>query len=90
MHAISIVVCYDELIMLRYCIITLLLKCAIKILKVWISFAQFEQSTDDERRIENVRQVYIKANNALQNGDKEERLMLLETWKSFEVDFVHN
>jgi hypothetical protein len=53
---------------------------------VWISFAQFEQSaTDDTHRIDNVRQVYIKANNALQSGDKEERLMLLETWKNFEV-----
>ncbi len=53
---------------------------------MWISYAQFELGTDDERRVEKARDVYRKANKALHNcADKEERLMLLESWKQFEV-----
>uniref|UniRef100_A0A914WDT6 Crooked neck-like protein 1 n=2 Tax=Plectus sambesii TaxID=2011161 RepID=A0A914WDT6_9BILA len=59
-----------------------------KHVKVWISCAQFELGTDDERRVEKARDVYRKANKALQSSsDKEERLMLLESWKQFEVEY---
>jgi len=55
--------------------------------KVWLSFAQFELQVDHEDRLEEARHVYEDANKKLrQNGEKEERLMLLEAWKQFEKE----
>lgn len=55
--------------------------------KVWLSFAQFELQVDHEDRLEEARHVYEEANRKLrQNGEKEERLMLLEAWKQFEKE----
>ncbi|KAK3093532.1 hypothetical protein FSP39_016867 [Pinctada imbricata] len=55
--------------------------------KVWISFAHFEKSIETEDRLENTRKVYSDANKALKKaGEKEERLMLLESWQEFEAD----
>ncbi|CAB4020502.1 Crooked neck 1, partial [Paramuricea clavata] len=53
--------------------------------KVWISYAQFELTTDLDDRISQTRNVYERANRELKTAeDKEERLMLLESWKQFE------
>ncbi|KAK6181596.1 hypothetical protein SNE40_009420 [Patella caerulea] len=53
--------------------------------KVWLSFAQFEKGIDDEHAVENARDVYKQANKALKKSDdKEQRLMLLESWQEFE------
>ena len=42
---------------------------------------------DHEDRLEEARHVYEDANKKLrQNGEKEERLMLLEAWKQFEKE----
>ncbi|KHJ86205.1 HAT repeat protein [Oesophagostomum dentatum] len=46
-------------------------------IKVWISLAEFELSIGN---IEGTRKVYDRANRALENAEKEERLMLLEAW----------
>ena len=46
-------------------------------IKVWISLADFEMEADN---FEKARKVYERANKALENSDKEERLMLLEAW----------
>ncbi|CAC5356635.1 CRN [Mytilus coruscus] len=55
--------------------------------KVWISFGQFEKTTGEENCIEKARTVYKEANNAMKSaGEKEERLMLLESWQEFEAD----
>ncbi|XP_069117368.1 crooked neck-like protein 1 [Argopecten irradians] len=55
--------------------------------KVWISFAQFERSNEIEQRLQNVRGVYRDANSAFRtSGEKEERLMLLESWAQFEEE----
>ncbi|XP_066532408.1 crooked neck-like protein 1 [Hoplias malabaricus] len=56
--------------------------------KVWISYAQFELSVDGDDRLQGCRQVYEEANKSLRNcEEKEERLMLLESWKNFEQEF---
>ncbi|KAG8541974.1 hypothetical protein GDO81_027771 [Engystomops pustulosus] len=53
--------------------------------KVWISFAQFELSAGSEDTLAKCRQIYEEANKTLRNcEEKEERLMLLESWRSFE------
>ncbi|KIH50504.1 hypothetical protein ANCDUO_19417, partial [Ancylostoma duodenale] len=44
---------------------------------VWISLAEFELSIGN---IDGARKVYDRANRALENAEKEERLMLLEAW----------
>lgn len=50
--------------------------------KVWISYAQFEHSTDNT---ENARKVFDKAYEALKDApQKEDRVLLVETWKEFE------
>ncbi|XP_063774242.1 crooked neck-like protein 1 isoform X2 [Pseudophryne corroboree] len=56
--------------------------------KVWISFAQFELTTGNEDTLGKCRQLYEEANKTLRNcEEKEERLMLLESWRSFEDEF---
>jgi crooked neck len=53
-----------------------------------MSYAQFELSINDSNSFKKCREVYRKANNELkQSEEKEERLMLLEAWKEFEVSF---
>jgi len=53
---------------------------------VWLSFAQFEISVNDRNSLQRARGVYKQANGALKDcEEKEERLMLLEAWKEFEV-----
>jgi len=52
-----------------------------------MSYAQFEQSLNDENSLQQTRGVYRQANSALKDcEEKEERLMLLEAWKEFEVN----
>ncbi|OCT79813.1 hypothetical protein XELAEV_18026624mg [Xenopus laevis] len=56
--------------------------------KVWISFAQFELTSSSEEQLGKCRQIYEEANKGLRNcEEKEERLMLLESWRSFEEEF---
>ncbi|NXA07798.1 CRNL1 protein, partial [Sapayoa aenigma] len=56
--------------------------------KVWISFAQFELSAGREERLQRCRHVYEEANKAMRScEEKEERVMLLESWRSFEEEF---
>ncbi|NXM93625.1 CRNL1 protein, partial [Sylvia borin] len=56
--------------------------------KVWISLAQFELSVGQEERLLHCRQVYEEANKAMRScEEKEERVMLLESWRSFEDEF---
>ncbi|KAG8522980.1 Crooked neck-like protein 1, partial [Galemys pyrenaicus] len=56
--------------------------------KVWISFAQFELSSGKEGSLTKCRQIYEEANKTMRNcEEKEERLMLLESWRSFEDEF---
>ncbi|KAK7151229.1 hypothetical protein R3I93_012234 [Phoxinus phoxinus] len=56
--------------------------------KVWISYAQFEMSIDSEDRIQRCRQIYEEANKSMQGcEEKEERLMLLESWRDYEEEF---
>ncbi|NXU26401.1 CRNL1 protein, partial [Thalassarche chlororhynchos] len=56
--------------------------------KVWISFAQFELSAGREESLSRCRQIYEEANKAMRNcEEKEERVMLLESWRSFEEEF---
>jgi len=53
---------------------------------VWLSYAQFELSVNEQSNLQRTRNVYKQANCALKDSDeKEERLMLLEAWKEFEV-----
>uniref|UniRef100_A0A1B0A266 Suppressor of forked domain-containing protein n=1 Tax=Glossina pallidipes TaxID=7398 RepID=A0A1B0A266_GLOPL len=61
--------------------------------KVWISYAKFELSTenpetedaDKEMSLDLARRVYERANDTLrQMGDKESRVLLLEAWRDFE------
>ena len=53
---------------------------------MWLSYAQFELSVNDENSMQRTRGVYKQANGALKDCDeKEERLMLLEAWREFEV-----
>lgn len=56
--------------------------------QVWISFAQFELSAGREERLPRCRQIYEEANKAMRScEEKEERVMLLESWRSFEDEF---
>ncbi|NXY60021.1 CRNL1 protein, partial [Callaeas wilsoni] len=56
--------------------------------KVWISFAQFELSAGREERLPRCRQIYEEANKAMRScEEKEERVMLLESWRGFEDEF---
>ncbi|KAG2468092.1 CRNL1 protein, partial [Polypterus senegalus] len=56
--------------------------------KVWISYAQFELSVESGERLMKCRQIYEEANKALRNcEEKEERLLLLESWRDFESEF---
>ena len=56
-------------------------------MKVWLSFAQFELQLEHDDAMAQARHVYREANNALRRSqDKEERLMLLETWRDFEQE----
>uniref|UniRef100_A0A673FME3 Crooked neck-like protein 1 n=1 Tax=Sinocyclocheilus rhinocerous TaxID=307959 RepID=A0A673FME3_9TELE len=56
--------------------------------KVWISYGQFELSIDSDDRIQRCRQIYEEANKSMQScEEKEERLMLLESWRDFEDEF---
>ncbi|TIB37152.1 hypothetical protein E3P86_02294 [Wallemia ichthyophaga] len=62
--------------------------------KVWIAYAHFEkneidneQGEDDEPRDEKARRVYERGYNSLkERGLKEERVVLLESWKEFESE----
>lgn len=56
--------------------------------KVWVSFAQFERTNgEDDDNIQRSRNCFSDANNSLRRaGEKEERLMLLEAWQSFETE----
>lgn len=51
-------------------------------IKVWISMAEFEQTIGN---FDAARKVFEKANQSLENAEKEERLMLLEAWKECET-----
>ncbi|KAL6086412.1 hypothetical protein STEG23_012915 [Scotinomys teguina] len=56
--------------------------------KVWISLAQFELSSGREGSVTRCRQIYEEANETMRNREeKEERLMLLESWRCFEDEF---
>ncbi|KAG5276590.1 hypothetical protein AALO_G00107420 [Alosa alosa] len=56
--------------------------------KVWVSYAQFELSIDSVDRLQKCRQIYEEANKGLRScEEKEERLMLLESWRDFEQEF---
>ncbi|ELK25548.1 Crooked neck-like protein 1 [Myotis davidii] len=56
--------------------------------KVWISFAQLELSSGKGGSLPKCRQIYEEANKTMRNcEEKEERLMLLESWRNFEDDF---
>lgn len=56
--------------------------------QVWISYAKFELSVDEAERLQNCRQIYEEANKSLRScEEKEERLMLLESWRDFEKEF---
>jgi crooked neck len=55
-----------------------------KHVKVWISFAQYEYSID---RIDEARRIYEEAYNFLKaNDQKEERVLLVQSWKQFEEE----
>jgi len=54
--------------------------------QVWISYAKFEAASGEESSADMARRVYRLANKALRSSDvKEERILLLEAWKEFEV-----
>ncbi|KAI9528346.1 Crooked neck-like protein 1 [Dissostichus eleginoides] len=56
--------------------------------KVWISFAKFELSIDGSERLQKSRQIFEEANKGMRScEEKEERLMLLESWSDFEKEF---
>lgn len=56
--------------------------------QVWISSAKFELSVEDPERLQRCRQVFEEANKSLRNCEqKEERLLLLESWRDFEREF---
>lgn len=58
--------------------------------KVWMSYAKFELSTEseDKMNIGLARRVYERANDCLRNNaEKESRVLLLEAWKEFENQF---
>lgn len=61
-------------------------------IKVWISFAKFETSceenVEDGLNITVARRVYDRANDSLKaTGEKEARVILLEAWRDFEYEF---
>ncbi|VBB25931.1 unnamed protein product [Acanthocheilonema viteae] len=51
-------------------------------IKVWISLAEFELLVGD---VEGARKTYERANRNLASSEKEERLLLLESWMLFET-----
>ncbi|KAM4528727.1 crooked neck-like protein 1 [Fundulus diaphanus] len=56
--------------------------------KVWISYAKFELSVDGPDRLQRCRQIFEEANKSMRScEEKEERLMLLESWRDFEKEF---
>ncbi|XP_040016933.2 crooked neck-like protein 1 [Gasterosteus aculeatus] len=56
--------------------------------KVWISYAKYELSIDGPDRLQKCRQIFEEANKGMRNcEEKEERLMLLESWRDFEREF---
>ncbi|XP_077594244.1 crooked neck-like protein 1 [Stigmatopora nigra] len=56
--------------------------------KVWISYAKFELSLEGEERVRKCRQIFEEANKSLRScPEKEERLMLLESWRDLEAQF---
>uniref|UniRef100_H2MS39 Crooked neck pre-mRNA splicing factor 1 n=1 Tax=Oryzias latipes TaxID=8090 RepID=H2MS39_ORYLA len=56
--------------------------------KVWISYAKFELSVDGPDRLAKCRQIFEEANKSMRNcEEKEERLMLLESWRDYEKEF---
>uniref|UniRef100_A0A8C8IVR7 Pre-mRNA-splicing factor Syf1/CRNKL1-like C-terminal HAT-repeats domain-containing protein n=1 Tax=Oncorhynchus tshawytscha TaxID=74940 RepID=A0A8C8IVR7_ONCTS len=56
--------------------------------EVWISYAQYELSIDTSDRLQRCRGIFEEANKGLRScEEKEERLMLLESWKEFEQEF---
>lgn len=56
--------------------------------QVWISYAKFELSIDSPDRLQKCRQIFEEANKSMRNcEEKEERLMLLESWRDFEREF---
>jgi len=56
--------------------------------KVWISYAKFEHSVPTESSVMHARVLFQKANKDLRScQEKEQRLMLLESWKDFEEEF---
>jgi len=53
--------------------------------KVWISYADFETTTEEEASIQQARSIFKRGDKALRGDDKKaERMMLIEAWKSFE------
>ena len=47
----------------------------------------FEKTTSDPEAVENSRKIYQEAARAMKGtNEKEERLMILESWQAFEVD----
>ena len=58
--------------------------------QVWISYAQFELSVDGSDNVKRATDVYQQANKTFkQANEKEERLMLLDSWKEFEVHTIY-
>ncbi len=54
--------------------------------KVWLSLAQFEASIGEPDSVDRAREVFERAYKTLRTAnDKEERLMLVEHWRDFEV-----
>lgn len=57
-------------------------------MQVWISYAKFELSIEGPDRLQKCRQIYEEANKGMRScEEKEERLMLLESWRDFEIEF---
>ncbi|XP_067011879.1 protein crooked neck isoform X2 [Anabrus simplex] len=55
--------------------------------KVWMSYAKFEMSANEENSVVLARRVYERANQSLRGAnEKEERVMLLEAWRDFETE----
>lgn len=77
-----------KVLLLHYCLPVTWLIWFYNFFKVWISFAQFELSSGKEGSLAKCRQIYEEANKTMRNcEEKEERLMLLESWRSFEEEF---
>ena len=56
------------------------------LLQVWLSFAMFEKTTNEDEAVKNSRKIFQEAANAMKDAnEKEERLMILESWQAFEV-----